>query len=157
MSRNPARRRLAGSQQLYFTGSTQPSNPVNIGAATLKIVSGHAISGTTSADVAMVSTAMARKNRLKVGSAFTAYGKTFTVAAIFDTDNQSAGNTVVTSLPVLQRLTAQTGQVWTAVVTVASLTELGIGDRGDRAHARPRASVVSYTADADKAAGRSTA
>jgi putative ABC transport system permease protein len=143
---------VSGSQQLYFTGSTQPTNPVNIGASTLRIVSGHAISGTTSADVAMVSTAMAKKNGLKVGSTFTAYGKTFTVAAIFETDNQSADNTVVTSLPVLQRLTGDTGQVETAIVTVASLTDLAATTSAIEHTLGPEASVVSYTADAEKAA-----
>jgi putative ABC transport system permease protein len=144
---------VSGSQQLYFTGSTQPTNPVNIGASTLRIVSGHAISGTTSADVAMVSSAMAQKNGLKVGSTFTAYGKTFTVAAIFETDNQSAGNTVVTSLPVLQHLTGDSGQIGTAVVTVASLTELAATTSAIEHALGPEASVVSYTADAEKAAG----
>src|ERR1017187_397898 len=139
------------SPAVYFSGSTQPVNPVNIGASTLRIVSGHAISGTTSADVAMVSTAMARKNGLKVGSAFTAYGTTFTVAAIFDSDNQSADNTVVTSLPVLQRLTGDTGQVSTAVVTVASLPELAPTTTAIERTLGPQASVVSYTADATKA------
>jgi putative ABC transport system permease protein len=144
---------VTGSQQLYFTGSTQPANPVNIGASTLKIVSGHVISGTSPADVAMVSTAMARKNGLKAGSAFTAYGKRLTVAAIFETDNQPAGNTVVTSLPVLQRLTGETGQAETAVVTVASLTELAATTKAIERTLGPKASVVSYTADAVKAAG----
>ena len=144
---------VTGSQQLYFTGSTQPANPVNIGASTLRIVSGHAISGTASADVAMVSTAMARKNGLTVGSAFTAYGKTLTVAAIFASDNQSADNTVITSLPVLQRLTGDAGQVQTAVVTVASLTELAPVTAAIERTLGPEASVVSYLADADKAAG----
>jgi putative ABC transport system permease protein len=142
---------VSGSQQLYFTGSNQPANPVNIGAATLRIVSGHAIPGTTPADVAMISTAMARENGLKVGSTFTAWGKTFTVAAIFGTDNSSAGNTVVTSLPVLQRLTGDTGQVFTAVVTVASLTELAPVTAAIERTLGPEASVVSYTADAQKA------
>jgi putative ABC transport system permease protein len=144
---------VTGSQQLYFSGSTQPANPVNIGASTLKIVSGHAIPGRSLADVAMVSTGMARKNGLKVGSTFTAYGKTFTVAAIFDTDNASAANPVVTSLPVLQRLTGDTGQVFNAVVTVASLTQLPAVTRVIEHTLGPRASVVSYTADAEKAAG----
>ena len=143
---------VSGSQQLYFTGTTQPANPVNIGASTLRIVSGHAISGTTTADVAMISAAMARKNGLKVGSRFTAYGKTFTVAAIFDTDNQPAANTVVTSLPVLQRLTGDTGQVFTAVVTVDSLTDLAATTSAIERTLGPKASVVSYTADAEKAA-----
>jgi putative ABC transport system permease protein len=149
----PCTPQVSGSQQLYFTGSTQPANAVNIGASTLKIVSGHAIPGTTSADVAMISAAMARRNGLKVGSAFTAYGKTFTVAAIFETDNQSAGNTVVTSLPVLQRLTGDTGQVFTAVVTVASLTDLAPVTKAIERTLGPKASVVSFTADAQKATG----
>ncbi|MBO0784512.1 MAG: FtsX-like permease family protein [Actinobacteria bacterium] len=149
----PCTPQVSGSQQLYFRGSTQPANPVNIGASTLKIVSGHAISGTSPADVAMISTAMARKNGLTVGSAFTAYGKKLTVAAIFNTDNASAGNTIVTSLPTLQRLTGQTGQVSTAVVTVASLTELAPTTTAIERTLGPKASVVSYTADAEKAAG----
>jgi putative ABC transport system permease protein len=96
---------------------------------------------------------MARKNRLKVGSAFTAYGKTFTLAAIFKTDNQSAGNTVVTSLPVLQHLERQPGQVQTAVVTVASLTDLASVTKQIERTLGPEASVVGFTADAEKAAG----
>jgi putative ABC transport system permease protein len=100
-----------------------------------------------------VSTAMARKNGLTVGSSFTAYGKTLTVAALFDTDNQSAGNTVVTSLPVLQHLTGQTGQVETAVVTVASLRELPATTTAIERTLGPEASVVSNLGDASKAIG----
>jgi len=144
---------VSGSQQVYFVGSTDPTNPVNVGASTLRIVSGHAISGTASADVAMVSTAMARKNGLKVGSAFTAYGTTLTVAALFDSDNQSADNTVVTSLPVLQRLTGDTGQVENAVVTVASLSELPATTSAIERTLGPEASVVSNLTDASKAIG----
>ena len=144
---------VLGSQALYFTGSTQPTNPVNIGASELKIVSGHAISGTSTADGAMVSTTMARDNGLKVGSTFSAYGKTLTVAAIFESDNQSADNTVVTSLPVLQRLTGDTGQVFSAVVTVASLTELATVTSEIESNLGPLASVVSNVADANKAIG----
>jgi putative ABC transport system permease protein len=138
---------------VYFSGSTQPTAPVNIGASALRIASGHAISGTTSADVAMVSTAMARKNGLKVGSTFVAYGKTLVVAAIFDTDSQSGNDTVVTSLPVLQRLTGNTGGVFSAVVTVASLTQLAAVTSAIENTLGPLASVVSYTADANKAVG----
>ncbi len=144
---------VLGIQALYFTGSTQPTNPVNIGASELKIVSGHAISGTSAADGAMVSTTMARENGLKVGSTFSAYGKTLTVAAIFESDNQSADNTVVTSLPVLQRLTGDTSQVFSAVVTVASLTELATVTSEIESNLGPLASVVSNVADANKAIG----
>ena len=136
---------------IYVSGSTEPTAAVNIGASTLKIVSGHAISGTGSAYDAMISTAMARKNGLKAGSTFTAYGKTFTVAAIFQTDTDQGNDTVVTSLPVLERLTGQTGQVFTAVVTVASLDELSKVTSEIERVLGPRASVVSYVSDAEQA------
>ena len=157
---------VLGSQALYFTGSTQPTNPLNIGASELKIVSGHAISGTSTADGAMVSTTMARDNGLKVGSTFSAYGNTLTVAAIFESDNQSADNTVVTSLPVLQRLTGDTGQVFSAVVTVASLTELAtvtseiesnLGPLGERGEQRGRRQQSGRLARQRRMASPSTA
>jgi putative ABC transport system permease protein len=136
---------------IYVSGSTEPTAAVNIGASTLKIVSGHAISGTGSAYDAMISTEMARKNGLKAGSAFTAYGKTFTVAAIFQTDSDQGNDTVVTSLPVLERLTGQTGQVFNAVVAASSLNELSQVTSEIERVLGNRASVVSYLADAERA------
>jgi putative ABC transport system permease protein len=136
---------------IYFSGSNQPTAPVNIGASALSIVSGRAISGTTPADVAMISTEMARKNGLKVGSTFTAYGQTLTVAAIFDSDSQQGNDTVVTSLPVLDRLEGDTGLVFSAVVTAASDTELATVTSEIERSLGPRASVVSYVADAEQA------
>jgi putative ABC transport system permease protein len=150
----PARtslRPVGANPAVYLSGSTQPANPVNIGASTLKIVSGHAISGTSSAAAAMISTAMARANGLEAGSAFTAYGVTLTVAALFDSDNQSGNDTVITSLPVLQRLTGKTGQVSTAVVTVASLTDLAPATTAIQRTLGPVASVTSNLADASQA------
>jgi len=136
---------------VYFSGSNQPTAPVNIGASTLSIVSGHAIPGTTSADVAMISTAMARKNGLKVGSTFTGYGQTLTVAAIFESDSQQGNDTVITSLPVLDRLEGDPGLVFSAVVTTASDTELATVTSEIERTLGPRASVVSYVADAEQA------
>jgi len=139
------------SYTIYLSGATDPTAAVNIGASTLDIVSGHVISGATSADVAMVSTEMARKNGLKVGSTFTAYGRTFTVAAIFKTDTQQGNDTVITPLPVLQRLTGQTGQVSSAVVTTSSLSDLPrVTSEIERVLGK-RASVVSYVSDAEQA------
>ena len=138
---------------IYLAGSTEPTAAVNVGASTLRIVAGHAISGTSSACGAMISTEMAQKNGLKAGSAFTAYGKTFTVAAIFQADSQQGNDTVVTSLPVLERLTGQTGQVFNAVVTAASLSELSKVTSEIERTLGPRASVVSYVSDAEQAVG----
>jgi len=136
---------------IYVTGSNQPTAPANIGASTLKIVSGHAISGPSSAYDAMISTAMARKNGLKVGSTFTAYGKTLTVAAIFESDSQQGNDTVITSLPVLDRLEGDPGLIFSAVVTASSLGELPKVTSEIERVLGPRASVVSYLADARRA------
>lgn len=136
---------------IYFSGSTEPTAAVNIGASTLRIVSGHAISGTSSAYDAMISKEMARKNGLKVGSRFRAYGKTLTVAAIFESDSEQGDDTVITSLPVLDRLEGDSGMVFTAVVTAASLTDLTAVTAEIEHTLGPRASVVSYLTDADRA------
>ena len=105
----------------------------------------------------MVSTAMARKNGLKVGSTFTAYGKTFTVAAIFQSDSQQGDDTVITALPVLERLEADPGLVFSAVVTAASDTQLAAVTSAIERTLGPRASVVSYRPTPRRRSVRSTA
>ncbi len=87
--------------------------------------SGQFINGSKDADNAMVSTAMASKNNLKVGSTFTAYGTTLTVAGIFNgSSNQADSSTIIVSLPTEQRLSGQSGDVTAAVATVDSLDNL---------------------------------
>jgi len=138
---------------IYFSGSNQPTDAGNIGASTLDVVSGHAISGTTSADVAMVSTEMAGKNGLKVGSRFTAYGKTFTVTGIFESNSQQGNDTVVVPLPVLDRLEHDPGVIFSAVITASSLSELPkVTEEIERVLGN-RVSVVSYLSDAEQAIG----
>jgi putative ABC transport system permease protein len=140
------------SYTIYFVGSTEPTAAVNIGASTLTIVRGHAISGTSSADYVMISTEMAQTNGLKVGSTFTAYGKTLTVAAIFHSDSQQGNDTVITPLPVLQHLMGDTdGPVFNAVVTASSLTDLATVTSEIERDLGPNASVVSYVPDAEQA------
>ncbi len=88
---------------------------------------------------------------LKVGSTFRAYGKSLTVAAIFQSGSQQGNETVITSLPVLQRLERDTGLVFAAVVTASSLTDLSkVTSEIDRTLGK-RASVVSYVSDAEQA------
>jgi putative ABC transport system permease protein len=137
---------------IYLSGSTEPLAAVNIGASALTIVSGQAISGTSSAYDAMISTQMAQKNELHVGSTFTAYGKILTVDAIFSSDSQQGADTVITSLPVLQHLMGDTdGPVFSTVVTAASLTDLSTVTSEIERVLGSRASVVSYLTDAEQA------
>jgi putative ABC transport system permease protein len=140
------------SYTIYFSGSTEPTAAVNISASALSIVSGHAISGTASADDVMISQEMAQKNGLKVGSTFTAYGATLTVAAIFTSDTQQGNDTVITSLPLLQHLMGDTdGPVFNAVVTASSLTDLAKVTSEIEQALGAKASVVSYLSDAEQA------
>jgi putative ABC transport system permease protein len=90
------------SLPISMLGTTDPSN---VGGSAITIV-------------------MASKNNLKVGSTFTAYNTTLTVAGIFKTSTQSAANDVILSLPAEQRLSGQTSDVTSAVATVDSLDNL---------------------------------
>ncbi len=109
------------SLPVSILGTTDPAHP-NGNDVTLK--SGKAINGTKDANQAMVSTAMASKNNLKVGSTFTAYGETLTVAGIFDSGTQAGNDIVVVSLATLQRLSDQSGVVSGATATVDSADNL---------------------------------
>ncbi|HVU59948.1 MAG TPA: FtsX-like permease family protein [Candidatus Saccharimonadales bacterium] len=109
------------SLPISIVGTT---NPLALGGDTASISSGNVIDGTKDTNNALVSTSMASKNNLSVGSTFTAYGSTLTVAGIFKTSTQAADDTVVVALPTLQRLNGQTGDVTSAIATVDSLDNL---------------------------------
>lgn len=102
-------------------GTTDPTRPNN---RDITIKSGAAIDGSKDTNQAMISTAMADKNNLKVGSTFTAYGETLTVAAIFDSGTQAGNDIVVVSLATLQRLSDQSGVISSATATVDSADNL---------------------------------
>ncbi len=104
-----------------IVGTTDPTK-LNSNDAILK--SGAMLDGAKDSNDAMISTAMASKNNLGVGSTFTAYGQTLQVVGLFDTGNQGANSTVVVSLATLQRLTGQTGDITSAVATVDTLDNL---------------------------------
>jgi putative ABC transport system permease protein len=91
-------------------------------AITLK--SGTTVSGTVDTDIALVGSTLATKNNLQVGSTFTAYGETFTVAGIFGSGTTFGNNAVILSLPTLQRLSSQTGNLTSATVTVDSVSNI---------------------------------
>lgn len=109
------------SLPVTILGTTDPTT--NQGS-TLAIKSGKAIDGNKDTDYAMVSTSMASKNSLEVGSTFTAYGKTLTVAGIFDSGTKAGNDAIVVSLATLQRLSDQDGVVSKAIVAVDSADHL---------------------------------
>lgn len=109
------------SLPITLVGTNTPSIVNN---STLTITSGKAIDGAKDADQAMISSAMASKNNLQIGSTFTAYNETITVGGIFSSNNKGSDNMVIMSLPTVQRLSGQSGDVTAAVATVDSLDNI---------------------------------
>lgn len=112
------------SLYIPIVGTTDPTNPSNIYASSITITSGNAIDGSKDTNDAMVSKAIAQKNNLRVSSTFTAYNKTLTVSAIFNSDTQDGNQTIIVSLPTEQHLTGKTDEITSATATVDSLENL---------------------------------
>ncbi|MEO8105571.1 MAG: FtsX-like permease family protein [Candidatus Saccharibacteria bacterium] len=94
------------------------------GGGTLTLKSGQLINGTTSDMVALVGTTLAAKNNLTVGSTFTAYGTSVTVAGIFDAGNTFSNNQIIMPLASVQTLSNQVGSVTAATVSVDSISNV---------------------------------
>ena len=125
------------------------NDPTSIDSETVTLSSGKVINGNTDTNDALISTQMASKNNLKVGSTFTAYNATLTVAGIFTSSDQSAQGTVVVSLPALQSLSSQSGDVTSAVATVNSLDNLSSATTAVKAALGNNADVESAQQQAD--------
>src|SRR5262249_15945730 len=63
-------------------------------------------------------------NNLNVGSTFTAYGQPITVQGIYTTGNTFTDAGVIMPLPALQKLSSQSGEITSAIVTVDSVDHL---------------------------------
>ncbi|HEY2003530.1 MAG TPA: ABC transporter permease [Candidatus Saccharimonadia bacterium] len=101
------------------------TDPTSLSDQSITIKSGSAIDGSKDTSQALISTDMASKNNLKVGSTFQAYNATITVAGIFDSgSNGGQGNTVIFALPTIQRLSGQAGDVTSATATVDTVDNL---------------------------------
>ncbi len=112
------------SLPVTVTGTTAPGSTQVSDVNSFKLTAGENIDGTSSDYVALVGKALATKNNLSVGSTFTAYGQTITVKGIYDTGNTFTNAGVIMPLPALQKLSSQTGDVTSAIVTVDSVDHL---------------------------------
>lgn len=107
-----------------ITGINDVSAIKTQGSTSLTWKSGTMFDATKDANVAVVGTQIANKNNLTVGSTFTAYGTTFTVAGIFDAGNTFNNDGVYIPLLTLQKLSSQSGDVTNATVTIDSSDNL---------------------------------
>jgi putative ABC transport system permease protein len=106
--------RPAPTPRTSVTGTNNPTSVIT----TDKITSGDMIDGSSADLVAMIGSDLATKNSLSVGDTFTAYTKTFTVKAIYTTDNTFQDSGVIVPLATLQSATDQTGAVTSVTATV---------------------------------------
>lgn len=137
------------SLPVSIMGTNTPLNPN--GSNTLTIKSGKTIDGNAANKDALVSSNMASKNNLKVGSTFTAYGQTLTVSGIFTTNTQAGDNNVIVSLPTEQQLSGQSGDVTSATATVDSLDNLSSATTAIKNSLGSSADVTSSEEQADEA------
>ena len=108
-------------------GTNSPGNSLVGGAnggGTEKLTAGTAFSATSSADVAIVGKDLATKNKLKVGSTFTAWKTTVTVVGIYDAGSTFANADVLMPLATVQRLAGATNQVTGATVVVNDISNV---------------------------------
>ncbi len=94
------------------------------GGGTFTLQSGTVFNSNSNANVALLGSSIASKNNLKVGSTFTAYSTTITVAGIFSTGNRFGDSQVIMPLQTVQRLTGQTNQITSAVAYVNSVSNV---------------------------------
>ncbi len=141
--------RPAFTPPITIIGATNPLSAVaGSGGSTLTLKSGQAFDGTKDADVALVGSTLATKNSLSVGSTFTAYSKTITVAGIFDAGNTFENNQVIMPLPTVQALSGQTGDVTSATVHIDNALNL---DAATSAISSKLGSAADVTNDATAA------
>lgn len=121
---NPGATPSKSAAPVMIWGTTDPTHLTDGGR--VRIVDGEQISGAKDTNGALISTAMAKKNGLKVGSTFTAYGQTLRVSGIFVSPDGTLPDrdTVITSLATYQRISGSKDYVTSATATVDSLANL---------------------------------
>jgi putative ABC transport system permease protein len=128
----------AGSTGQTFTipirvvGTNSPGNALVGGAnggGTEKLTSGKAFAPTSRADVAIVGASLAAKNKLSVGSTFTAWKTTITVVGIYNSGSTFADSDVLMPLATVQKLAGATNEVTSATVVVNTIDNVASVDK----------------------------
>lgn len=104
---------------INLTGTTD-ANSTSTDGGTLNITQGKTIDGTSNKKEALIGSALAKKNNLKVGDTFTAYGETITVVGIFETGNTFQDDGIIMPLTTLQTISDRKDVVSSVTATVDS-------------------------------------
>lgn len=136
---------------IIVTGSDNISAATTFGGNTATFTSGQALDASKDQNEAILGKALATKNNLSVGSTFQAYGQTLKVVGIYDTGNTFSNAGLIVSLPTLQRLSAQPGDVTSATVTVNSIDNIDSAVTAIKSTLGDKADVVSNQDSAKQA------
>ncbi len=110
---------------VMILGTNNPTNlSQSIGGGDFKLTSGEVFNGDETENISIIGKDLAEKNSLVLGSTFTAYDKDIKVVGIYDSGNSFSNNQVIVPLISLQTLTEQTGEISSAIVTVASISDI---------------------------------
>ncbi len=113
-----------GKPPITINGTTTPTKLSTAQGGSFTLKSGKVFAADSTDNVALVGQSLATKNNLSVGSTFTAYGQTITVAGIFDAGNSFGNNQLIMPLKALQTLSDQKDQVSSATITVDSISNV---------------------------------
>ncbi len=139
------------SPPVTIIGTTSPSLLNGVSGNTATLVKGNYLNGETDNNDAMVSTSMASKNNLKVGSTFSAYSQTLRVVGIYNSGTEGGNDAIIVSLPTEERLSNQSGEVTSAVATVDSLDNLNSATNAIKSTLGSAADVTSSIQQANQA------
>jgi putative ABC transport system permease protein len=145
----------SGSSSFTFTipirviGTNSPGTAVVGGAnggGTEKLTSGKAFSPTSTSDVAVIGNTLATKNKLKVGSTFTAWNTKITVVGVFSAGSTFTDSNVLMPLATVQKLASASKQVTSATVVVNNINNVASVDRAVTKRLGSAADVTSTQA-----------
>ena len=132
---------------IEVTGTNTPGTALTqqsggSGGSNEKLVTGTTFSATSTAHVAIVGTAMATKNDLKVGSTFTAWSTPIKVIGTYEAGSTFANAGVLMPLATVQELSGSTGDVTGATITVDSIDNVPAVTKATKALLGSTADVV---------------
>jgi putative ABC transport system permease protein len=133
-------------------GTTAPAKSLSSsqGGGTFTLKSGKVFASNSSENVAVVGSSIATKNSLKVGSTFTAYGKTVTVVGIFDAGNTFSNNQIIMPLAAVQTLSDQADAITSATVNVDSINNVESVTTAVKNKLGSKADVTNAAAEAEE-------
>jgi len=128
------------SMPIEAIASSNLDTLASLNISELKITSGEKFEVASTKNEALVGSSLATKNSLSVGSTFTAYSTEIKVVGIFDAGNTFANSSLIVPLFALQKLSAQTDQINSIIVTADSIENVAsvvtaikekLGDKAD--------------------------